>query len=242
MKEKVVIVTGASRGLGRAIALRFGRKGKKVLVNYREREKEATSVADEIKKNGGDAITFMADVSDSGKVEEMVNLVLKEWGGIDVVINNAGIVKDKLLIKTSEDEWDDVIGVNLKGPFNMIRAVSKVMIRQKEGHIINISSISGIKGRVGQASYSASKAGLIGLTKTVAKELGRYNIKVNAVLPGLLMTDMVHGSQSTVHSTQLKESLLERFSDVNMVAEFVYNLSENDFISGQVFNLDSRII
>ncbi len=240
--REVVIITGASRGLGRAVASRFGKEGKKVLVNYREREKDAMAVADEIKKSGGEAILFKADVGNSEKVKEMVDLALKEWGRIDILINNAGIVKDQLLIKISEGDWDKVIGVNLKGPFNMIRAVSKAMIKQKEGCIINISSISGIKGRAGQASYSASKAGLIGLTKAVAIELGMYNIKVNAVLPGLLITDMIHSSQSTVHSSLLKESVLQRFSDINMVAKFICNLAENNSISGQVFNLDSRII
>jgi 3-oxoacyl-[acyl-carrier protein] reductase len=240
--REVVIVTGGSRGLGRAVASRFGKEGKKVLVNYKEREEDAMAVADEIKSSGGKAILFNADVRDSKKVKELVDLVLKEWGRIDIVINNAGIVKDQLLIKISEEDWDEVIGVNLKGPFNIIRAVAKVMIRQKGGHIINISSISGIKGRAGQASYSASKAGLIGLTKVAAMELGRYNIKVNALLPGLLMTDMVQNSQFTVLDSQLKESVLEKFSDINMVAEFIYNLAENNFISGQVFNFDSRII
>ncbi len=240
--REVVIITGASRGLGRAVASRFGKEGKKVLVNYKEREEDAMAVADEIKKSGGKAILFRADVGDSKKVKEMVDLVLKEWGKIDILINNAAIVKDQLLIKISEEDWDEVMETNLKGPFNMIRAVSKVMIKQKEGCIINISSISGIKGRAGQASYSASKAGLIGLTKAVAIELGRYNIKVNAVLPGLLMTDMVQNSHFTVHGSQLKESVLERFSDINSVAEFIYDLTETDSVSGQVFNLDSRII
>lgn len=242
MGEKVVIITGASRGLGRALALRFGKNGKRVLVNYREREAEAKAVTDEIIKGGGETIAFRADVTDPEKVNEMVDLAIKKWGRIDILINNAGIVKDHLLIKISPSDWDEVIGTNLKGPFNMIRAVSKVMIRQKEGHIINISSISGAKGRVGQASYSASKAGLVGLTKATAKELGRYNIKVNAILPGLLMTDMIHGSRITDHGLRLKESVLERFSDIDMVAGFISALTETDYISGQVFNLDSRII
>ncbi|MBI5198531.1 MAG: SDR family NAD(P)-dependent oxidoreductase [Nitrospirae bacterium] len=240
--EKVVIITGASRGLGKGLALKFGKNGKRVLVNYKERKEGAEEVAEEINKGGGEAITFRADVRETEKVKEMVDLVIKEWGRIDILINNAGIVKDQLLIKISEEVWDEVIETNLKGPFNMIRAVSKVMIKQKEGHIINISSISGIKGRAGQASYAASKAGLIGLTKTAAIELGRYNIKVNAVLPGLLMTDMVHSSRFTVLGSQLKESVLERFSDIERVADFICNLSEIDSVSGQVFNLDSRVV
>jgi len=238
--KRVVIITGASRGLGRAIALRYGKNGERVLINYREREDEARSVVDEINKNGGEAVAFKADVRDPEKVKEMVETVFKEWGRIDILINNAAIIKDRLLIKISPPDWDDVIETNLKGPFNMIKAISKVMISQMEGHIINISSISGIKGRIGQASYSASKAGLIGLTIATARELGRYNIKVNAVLPGLLITDMIQGGR--LKETILKEGILGRFSDVERVAGFIYNLAENDFISGQVFNLDSRII
>jgi 3-oxoacyl-[acyl-carrier protein] reductase len=246
MKEKVVIITGASRGLGRALALRFSRDRRRVLVNFKEKEEGARAVSEEINKSGGKAIAFRADVRDPEKVKEMIDLVIKEWGRIDVLINNAAIIKDQLLIKISPSDWDEVIGTNLKGPFNMIRAVSKAMMRQKEGHIINIASISGLTGRAGQASYSASKAGLIGLTKAVAKELGRYNIKVNAVLPGLLMTDMIHGSrlkaEGSFRETALKESALERFSDIDMVTEFISDLIEIDSISGQVFNLDSRII
>lgn len=240
--EKVVIITGASRGLGKKLALKFGKKGERVLVNYKESKEEAEEVAEEINKGGGEAITFRADVRETEKVKEMVDLVIKEWGSVDILINNAAIVNDRLLVRISSSEWDEVIGTNLKGPFNMIRAVSKVMIRQKEGHIINISSISGLCGREGQASYSASKAGLIGLTKAVSKEFGRYNIKVNTVLPGLLITDMVEGGGSNIKEMALKESVLHRFSDIDRVTEFIYNITETDFISGQIFNLDSRIV
>ncbi|MEK6692037.1 MAG: SDR family NAD(P)-dependent oxidoreductase [Nitrospirota bacterium] len=242
MAEKVVIITGASRGLGKALALRFGREGKRVLVNYKEREEDAMTVADEINKGGAEAIAFRADVSNPENVKKMVEFVIKEWGRIDVLINNAAVVKDRLLVKLSLSDWDEVIETNLKGPFNMIRAVSKVMIKQKEGHIINISSISGLKGKIGQASYSASKSGLIGLTKALSVELGRYNIKVNAVLPGLLMTDMIEVSTPLVKERGLMDSVLQKFSDIDRVAEFIHNLTETDSISGQVFNLDSRII
>lgn len=242
MIKKTAIITGASRGIGKTIALRFGRNGERVLVNYREKEEEARAVVEQINSAGGKAIDFKADVRDAGKVKEMVDLVIKEWGRVDILINNAAIVNDRLLIKISPQDWDEVIDTNLKGPFNMIREVSKAMMKQKEGYIINISSISGSKGRVGQASYSASKAGLIGLTKAVAMELGRYNIKVNAILPGLLLTDMVEGSGLQIKDMVLKGNVLGRLSDINSVAEFIYDLTEMDSVSGQVFNLDSRII
>lgn len=241
MGEKVVIITGASRGLGRALALRFGRDGGKVLVNYKDKEEEARLTVEEVKREGGEAFAFRADVRDCRMVQLMVDSVLKRYGRVDVLINNAAAVKDQLLIKISPEDWDEVLGTNLTGAFNMIRAASKAMLRQRSGHIVNISSISGEKGRIGQASYSASKSALIGLTKAAARELGRYNIKVNAILPGLLLTGMVETSPSKVKKIGLKESILNRFSNIEIVVEFIYNLTEGDSVSGQVFNLDSRV-
>ncbi len=171
----------------------------------------------------------------------MVKEVMKKWGRIDVLINNAGITKDNLLLKTSDDDWDTVLKTNLKGVFNTIREVARVMVRHG-GHIINISSASGLKGKAGQSSYAASKAGLIGLTKSAAIELGRFNIKVNAVLPGVLPTDMVKGSHPSVKEKAKSESVIGRLSDIEKVAEFICGLTEMDNVSGQIFNLDSRII
>lgn len=242
MNQKVVIITGASRGLGKILALTYGKNRMKVLINYREKESEARDVAEEIKRTGGEALTFGADVRNHEMVNKMVDFVYKKWGRIDILINNAAITKDQLLIKISPSDWDEVIDTNLKGPFNMIKTVSRFMIHQKKGHIINIASISGLIGRVGQSSYSASKAGLIGLTKSLAKELGRYNIRINAVFPGLLITDMIEGGKPLIRKTAIKESVIQSFSDIKGVAEFIYHLTEMDFISGQIFNLDSRII
>ncbi len=234
----VCLVTGSSRGLGKAVALAFGKRGHKVVVHYKEKRDEAEVVASQIK----DAIIHRADVRDSAEVKNMVDEVINKWGRVDVLVNNAGITKEALLLKTSEKDFDTVINTNLKGPFNFIRAVSRFMMKQKKGHIINIGSITGLKGKAGLSAYSASKAGLITLTKTTAIELSSRNIMVNAVLPGYMLTDMGIASNDKAKEGALKESLVKRFSEPDKVAEFIYYLSETTGITGQVFNLDSRII
>ncbi len=240
--DRVAIVTGASRGLGRVIALRFGRARWGVLVNFKEKEDDAQEVADKIKSYGGDATIFKADVRDHEDVPTMIDETIKRWGRIDLLVNNAGITKDKLLIRMTEEDWDSVIDTNLKGPFNCMKAVSKIMMQQRKGHIINIASIAGLHGREGQANYSASKAGLIGLIKAAAIELGRFNVMVNAVLPGYLLTEMGENLRDEGKAKILSENLLGRGSTLEEVAEFIYNLSLMEHVSGQVFNLDSRII
>jgi len=234
----VCLITGSSRGLGRAIALNFGKKGHRVVVHYKERRDEAEDVASQI----SESLVLQADVRDYAYIKTIVNEVVDEWGGIDVLVNNAGITKESLLIKTSEQDFDDVINTNLKGPFNFIRNVGRQMMKQKSGHIINISSYAGVKGKEGLTAYSASKAGLIGLTKTSAKELSRYNVMVNAVLPGYMLTDMGIDSSEKAKEQALKESLVKEYSDPDNVAEFIYNLSKTIGITGQIFNLDSRVI
>lgn len=234
----VCLVTGSSRGLGKAIALAFGRKGHQVVVHYRERGIEAEGVCAQIKKS----IALKADVRNFNEVKWLVEEVIKEWGRIDVLVNNAGITKEALLLKTSERDFDDVIATNLKGPFNFIRAVAESMIKQHSGHIINISSIAGVKGRQGLSAYSASKAGLIGLTLSVAKELSRYDIMVNVVLPGYMLTEMGIAGSNKAKGLALSDSIIKRFSQLEEVAEFIVHLSETRGITGQVFNLDSRSI
>ena len=241
-RKRVIVVTGASRGLGREIALRFGKAGEKVVVNFLVRESDASSVAEAINRAGGEAITFQADVRKADAVDEMVCETERRWGALDVLVNNAGIANDGLLLRMTEQDWDDVLNSNLKGPFHTIRAASRIMMKSRRGHIINISSIVGIQGRVGQANYSASKAGLIGLTKAAAKELGRLNIQVNAVLPGYLPTEMGEAVSDAVLSRVLRENVLGRISDPAEVANFIYRLSLMNNVSGQVFNLDSRIV
>ncbi len=240
--KQVIIVTGGSRGLGREIALAFGRAGSRIVVNYLNREQDAATVAEQIAKTGGDALTVRADVGDVDQVEAMIALAADRWGNIDVLVNNAGIARDALILRMKEQDWDMVLRTNLNGPFKCIRSVSRLMKEQGTGHIINIASITGIKGREGQANYSASKAGLIGLTRECARELGRFNIRVNAVLPGYLPTAMGEKVSAAVLDRVLTDNVLNRFSDPIEVAEFIVHLSRMNNVSGQVFNLDSRIV
>ncbi len=239
--KRVVIITGASRGLGREIALRFGRAGDRVVVNYLTREQDAATVADEISRSGGEAVTFRADVRVASHVDEMIMAAVKQWDTLDILVNNAGLTRDGLLLRLSEQDWDDVLDTNLKGAFHGIRSASAVMAKNRQGHVINISSIVGMQGREGQANYSASKAGLIGLTRAAARELGSFNVKVNAVLPGSMPTDMGENISDAILERIRKDNVLGRVSDPREAAEFIFHLSLMNNISGQVFNLDSRI-
>lgn len=238
--NRVVIVTGASRGLGREIAIRFGLAGNKVIVNYLRHADEADLVVRSLEGRGGTAAAICADVSRAVDADAMIAKVQAMWGRIDVLVNNAGIVRDALLVRMQEQDWDDVLRTNLYGPFHCMRAVSDIMIRQQEGHIISIGSLVGVRGREGQANYASSKAGLIGLTRAAARELGASNIKVNAVLPGYLQTDMGTAADH-VHERVVGENVLGRISEPAEIADFVHYLSTMKNISGQVFNLDSRI-
>ncbi len=240
-KQRVVIVTGASRGLGRTTALTFGEKGDRVVVQYLTSEDGAQAVVRRITAAGGDAFAIQADVSSTKDVEALIGAALGRWGRVDVLVNNAGTTRDRLLLRMDETEWSDVIRTNLSGPFFCMRAVSKIMMEQRNGHIISIASIVGMKGREGQANYAASKSGLIGLTKACARELGRFNVKVNAVLPGYLTTDMGNTISVSTRDRVLKENTLGRSTDTEEVSEFIHYLSCMENVSGQVFNLDSRI-
>jgi len=232
----VCIVTGSSRGLGRAIALAFGRKGHRVIVHYKEREEEAQAVAASI----DGSMIIKADVRDFLEVKDAVSRVIDRYGFIDVLINNAGVTKEGLFLKTSLSELESVVDTNLKGAFNFIRAVAPYMVERGRGHIINVSSITGLKGREGLSAYSASKAGLMGLTLTAAQELGQYNILVNMVLPGYMMTGMGVQSSNRARELALRDSLIKRFSNIEDVARFILYLSETDGVTGQIFNIDSR--
>lgn len=242
VQKRVIIVTGASRGLGREIALCFGRAGERVVVNFLSHEKAARHVSEEISSSGGESICCKADVKNKVDVDAMMREALERWGSVDVLINNAALAKDGILLRMTEHDWDEVVDTSLSGPFHCIRATAQYMIKQRNGHIINISSIAGLQGRAGQANYSSAKAGLIGLTKALAKELGPFNIKVNAVLPGYLPTDMGRSLSDAVHDLILKENVLGKPSDPCEAADFIYHLSLMHSVSGQVFNLDSRIL
>jgi len=242
MNRKTIIITGASRGLGRATALKFGKEGWAVAVNYKVSKSSADEIVDEIVKSGGEAFAVKADVRQCSEVEAMISETISRFGSIDALINNAGTGTGGLMLKLSEQTWNDIIDINLKGSFNTIKAVSRVMIKQRSGHIINISSILGVRGKTGQAAYSTSKAGLIGLTKAAAVELAPRGIQVNAVLPGYMLTDMGAAASGKAKEDAIQDNLLKRYSDREEVAGFIYHLVGMKAVSGQVINLDSRII
>jgi len=234
----VSLVTGSSRGLGKAIALELGRRGASVIVHCKDRIAEAEKVASSLDH----AIVLNADSQFYHEVEKLSDDAVKRMGRIDVLVNNAAIVKEALLLRTSEDDFDISVAVNLKGSFNFMRAVARHMIRQKSGHIINIGSITGMSGRAGLSAYSASKAGLIGLTLSSAKEFVKYNVMVNMILPGYMLTDMGMKSDDKAKRTALKESLIHEYSKPEYIAGFISYLVNTKGITGQIYNLDSRII
>lgn len=234
----VALVTGASRGLGKEIAIALLKKRYAVFVNYLSDGKDRSEL---LRSTGGNASAVMADVGDPVQVRGMADLIEKEAGRLDVVINNAGITKDALLLRQSEEEWDSIIRTNLKGCFNIIKTMAPLMVKSGGGHIINISSRSGLRGKAGQAAYSASKAALLGLTYTSAAELAAYNIRVNAVLPGFMMTDM--GVKAVRAMTEAKgKSMINKLTDPAEVAAMVVAIVNTENITGQVFSLDSRIL
>ncbi|MEW5768601.1 MAG: 3-oxoacyl-ACP reductase family protein [bacterium] len=238
-KSEICIVTGASRGLGRAIAVRFSLAGYCVVVTYRQESEKAKEVVRQI--GAARALACRANIARENEVEAMIEETLERWGRIDILVNNAGLTRDNLLIRLKDEEWTELLETNLRGAFHCIKAVAPVMAKGGGGHIINISSLVGIKGGFGQANYAASKSALIGLTRSAAVELGPQNIKVNAVLPGYLLTDM--GLKAGVQAIERvkKENCLGRLSEVNEIADFVCHLAQMNNVSGQIFNLDSRI-
>ncbi|MGL6341171.1 MAG: 3-oxoacyl-ACP reductase family protein, partial [Waterburya sp.] len=196
LKDKVAVITGASRGIGKAAALALATQGAKVVVNYARSSEAAEAIAQEINTAGGEAIALQADVSQNAEVDNLIKQTLDKFGRIDILVNNAGITKDTLLLRMKPEQWQAVIDLNLTGVFLCTKAVSKTMLKQRSGRIINIASVAGQMGNPGQANYSAAKAGVIGFTKTVAKELANRGVTVNAVAPGFIETDMTHDLQS----------------------------------------------
>lgn len=240
LNGKVALVTGAGRGIGRAIAMKLAEGGAFVVVNYNGSGEKAQETVEEIKKAGGDAAAYGCNVADFDACGEMTAALVKEYGRIDILVNNAGITKDNLLMKMSEEDFDRVIDVNLKGCFNTMRHVSRQLLRQRSGKIINISSVTGIMGNPGQANYCASKAGIIGLTKSAARELGSRGITVNAVAPGFIETEMTRDLSDAVREKMKEQILLKRTGTVNEVADVVAFLASEgaDYITGQVISVD----
>lgn len=242
LNGQVAIVTGASRGIGRAIALALATEGALVVINYANSATAAEEVVAEIGNAGGSAIAFQADVSKPDQVDALLKAVMDKWGRVDVLVNNAGITRDTLLLRMKLEEWQQVIDLNLTGVFLSTKAVSKVMLKQKSGRIINITSVAGLMGNPGQANYSAAKAGVIGFTKTIAKELATRGITVNAVAPGFITTDMTANIKS---DDILKFIPLGRYGQPEEVAGMVRFLAADSaaaYITGQVFNVDGGMV
>lgn len=243
LEEKIAVVTGAARGIGRGIALALAREGAMVVVNYNGSADRAAEVVGEIGANGGKAVAVQCNISDFEAAKEFYAKVIKEYGKIDILVNNAGITKDNLVMKMSEEEFQSVIQTNLAGTFHGIRFVSRYMMKQRCGRIINIASVSGVTGNMGQANYSASKAGVIGLTKAVAKELASRNITVNAVAPGFIETEMTDVLSDSVKEAAVATIPLGRFGKVEDIAETVVFLASDraKYITGQVLCVDGGI-
>jgi 3-oxoacyl-[acyl-carrier protein] reductase len=241
---KSALVTGASRGIGRAIALELASKGAKVAVNYAGSEQKAKEVVEEIRQAGGEAFAIQANVSKDEDVKEMIKSVIDTFGSLDILVNNAGITRDNLIMRMKEEEFDDVIETNLKGVFLTTKAVTRQMMRQKAGKIINIASIVGVSGNAGQANYVAAKAGVIGLTKTTAKELAARNILVNAVAPGFITTDMTDKLPEDAKEAMLAMIPLNRLGNPEDVANVVRFLASDDsnYMTGQTLHVDGGMV
>ena len=239
---KVALVTGASRGIGRAIALQLAREGARLAVNYRSGEAEAHALASEIAQSGGQCLVYRADVSDGQQARELVGKVLRDCGRLDVLVNNAGITRDKSLRKLTDDEWAEVLNTNLNSVFFCTTAAIKSMIDQQYGRIINISSFVGQAGNFGQANYAASKGAIIAFTKTAALELAKYNITVNAIAPGFTLTDMLAKVPANVQEQITARIPMGRFGRPEEIAQAVAFLAaEGDYITGQQININGGI-
>ena len=239
-EKKVAIVTGAVRGIGKAIAVELATDGYSVIVNYRGSESDATDVCDEIKNLGGDVLAVRADVTNADDVAELVTTTMNEYGRIDALVNNAGITRDTLVVRMKEEDWDAVLTTNLKGAFLCSKAVLRPMMRQRSGSIVNLTSVVGLVGNVGQANYAAAKAGLVGLTKSMAKEVGARNIRVNAVAPGFINTRLTDVLSDDVREWAMNIIPLDRFGEPEDVAAAVAFLVSPAarYITGNVLSVD----
>lgn len=244
LEGKVAVVTGASRGIGRAIALKLAEEGAKVIVNYSGSQAKAEEVVAMIQENGGEAIAVQASVSQTEEVTALMDAAVKTYGSLDILVNNAGITRDNLIMRMKEDEWDDVLNTNLKGVFLCTKAVTRQMMKQRAGRIINISSIVGVAGNAGQANYVAAKAGVIGLTKTTAKELASRNILVNAIAPGFIKTEMTEQLPEDIKQGMLTQIPLAKLGQPEDIAKAVAFLASEDanYMTGQTLHIDGGMV
>ncbi|MHB8927045.1 MAG: 3-oxoacyl-[acyl-carrier-protein] reductase [Bacillota bacterium] len=243
LEDRAALVTGASRGIGRAAALALSRAGSRVAVNYSASKEAALGVVEEIKSAGGEAFAVQADVSRAADAAKMVSEVLERYGRLDILVNNAGITRDNLLLRLSEDSWDAVLDTNLKGVYNCLRAAARPMLKQRFGRVVNLASVAGLMASPGQVNYSAAKAGVIALTRTLAREFGSRNITVNAVAPGFIETDMTRELPGEARESYLKRIALERFGRPEEVAEVIVFLVSPaaGYITGQTVVVDGGL-
>jgi 3-oxoacyl-[acyl-carrier protein] reductase len=241
--EQVVLVTGGSRGIGRATALLFGAAGATVAITYKSRQAEADSLVEALSRAGHEAMAVQADFADSAAPGVAVEAVVKRWGRLDVLVNNAGLTRDTLVMRMSEADWDIVINTNLKAAFLASKAALRPMLKQKYGRIVNVSSLAGVVGNAGQANYSASKAGLIGLTKALAKEVGSRNITVNAVAPGFITTDLTSSLPPELLERARQAASIPRIGTPEDVAPAIVFLASRaaSYITGQVLGIDGGL-
>ena len=244
LEDKIAVVTGASRGIGRAIAVELARRGAQVVINYHRSAEAAEEVVSAIEAMGEQAVAVQADVSDFDQAAGLIKAALDAYGQIDILVNNAGITRDQLLMLMKEQDWDDVLRINLKSIFNCCKAAARPMVRKRQGRIINITSVSGIAGQGGQTNYAASKAGIIGFTKSLAKELGPRNITVNCVAPGFIPTDLTADLPEDIRQNALKVTPLRRMGRPEEIAYAVAFLAseEASFITGETLTVDGGLV
>jgi 3-oxoacyl-[acyl-carrier protein] reductase len=242
-EARAAIVTGGTRGIGRAIVKELAARGAKVAFNYARSREQADAMVEEIKNAGGQALAFQMDVTDSAAAENMVKSVKSEFGSVDYLVNNAGITRDKLIMMMSEEDWDAVLDTNLKGVFNVTKPAVSIMVRQRRGAILNISSISGVVGMAGQTNYSASKAGMIGFTKALAKEIAKRNVTVNALALGLIETEMTTSLAEEYRQRMIEQIPLGRYGTAEEAARIAVFLLSDDarYITGQVIQADGGL-